>query len=70
MALTKSDIRVIYMATRLLETALPYPDEIEEILDICKAKLTSDEILELDEEVDEVFVSDGVKEFAARVLGK
>jgi len=70
MALTKSDIKVMYIAIRLLETSLPYPDEIEEILDTCKAKLTSDEILELDEEVDELIASDNLKEFAARVLGK
>lgn len=70
MALTKSDIKVIYLAIRLLETALPYPDEIEEILDTCKGKLSSDEILELDDEVDELTASEGMKEFASRILGK
>ncbi|MFA6448505.1 MAG: hypothetical protein WCX65_03470 [bacterium] len=70
MALTKSDIKVIYIAIRLLETALPYPDEVDETLDTCKAKLTSEEILELDEEIDELITSEGIKEFAARVLGK
>ena len=45
-------------------------DEIEEILDICKAKLTLDEILELDNEVDELAASEGIKEFASRILGK
>ena len=70
MALTKSDMKVIYLSSRLLETSLPYPDEIEEILDICKAKLTLDEILELDNEVDELAASEGIREFASRILGK
>ncbi len=70
MALTKSDIKVIYIAIRLFETTLPYSEEIEEILDTCKSKLTSDEILELDEEVDELAASDALREFAAHILGK
>jgi len=70
MALTKSDIKVIYIAIRLFETTLPYAEEIEEILDTCKSKLTSDEILELDEEVDELAASDALREFAAHILGK
>jgi len=72
MALNKADVRIIYISMRVLETALPYPDEIEEIIDKCKGILSSEEILELDDEYEEIITSksDGMKELAHKILGK
>jgi hypothetical protein len=71
MGLNKADIRIIYVAMRIIETGLPYPDEIEEIIDKCKGLLSSNEIMELDEEVDNLFFnSEELKSLAGRILGK
>ncbi|MEW6203052.1 MAG: hypothetical protein AB1546_13830 [bacterium] len=50
MKLTKSEIRVIYIALRILEQHLPYEEEIEEVFDKCRTLMSSDEILELEDE--------------------
>ena len=50
MKLTKSEIRVIYIAMRILEQQLPYEEEIEGIIDKCRTLMSSDEILELEDE--------------------
>ena len=61
MALNKADIRIIYICCRLLESALPYEDEIFEILEKCRKALGNDGIDTLDAEVRE-YLTDGTLE--------
>lgn len=49
MKIKKSEIKVIYIAVRVLEGVLPYEDEVEEILDLCRTLLEPDEVVELEE---------------------
>ena len=71
MAISKSDIRLIYLCLRVLNRALPYEEEMEELTDKCKDILTSEEILELDNEADELLSgSDDMKFFAERILNE
>jgi hypothetical protein len=69
MALTKSNIRVIYIAMRILENALPYQDDVEEVIDMCKGMFNSSEIMEMDDEIDEIIsTSEELKDLATRIL--
>jgi len=71
MGLTKADIKIIYIAMRILETGLPYADEIEDIIDKCKAMLSTKEIMALDEEIDDLLEnSEELKSLAGRIAGK
>ncbi|MEW5945688.1 MAG: hypothetical protein AB1742_05770 [bacterium] len=54
MKLTRSEIKVIYLALRLLEKVLPYEDDVEAILDKYRETLRSDEIKKLEDEVYEL----------------
>ena len=58
MPLNKADIRVIYICCKILETSVPYEDEIFEILGKCRTALSPDAINILDAEVRE-YLSDG-----------
>ncbi|HOC92839.1 MAG TPA: hypothetical protein PLK80_08235 [bacterium] len=69
MAISRADIRIIYLCFRILDSALPYEEEMEEIMDKCKEILTSDEILEIDEEADSLLSgSESLRALAEKIL--
>lgn len=69
MAISRADIRIIYLCFRILDGALPYEEEMEEIMDKCKEILTSDEILEIDEEADSLLSgSESLRALAEKIL--
>ena len=69
MGFTKDDLRVICIGMRILEDALPYDDEVDEIIDKCKSVFDLDELKEIDEEIDELKATQGMKDMARGILG-
>lgn len=71
MGFSKTDVRIAFIAVKLLENALPYPDEVDEFLDKCNGVFDVDELHEIETEVEELMTdSDELKEFARSVIGK
>ena len=65
MALTKYDVRIIYLALKVIEGGIPYPDEIEEILDNFRSMFDTEEMHDIDNEIDEIFASEEFKAYIA-----
>ncbi|MFH1539916.1 MAG: hypothetical protein ABIH66_13265 [bacterium] len=54
MKISKSELKVIYIAIRILEGVLPYEDEVDEIMDLCRTLLEPEEVMELDQKVHKI----------------
>jgi hypothetical protein len=67
MALSKADIRIIYIALKVLETALPYEDEVEEILEKCREALPPEMVDDLDAEVEDYFTDGTLESLRERI---
>lgn len=67
MALNKADIRVIYICCKILETSLPYEDEIFEIVEKCRSALGNDAIRSLDAEVREYLTDGSLKSLCSKI---
>lgn len=71
MGFSKTDIKIAFIAVKLLENVLPYPDEVEEFLDKCNSVFSIDELHEIDNKVEKLMTdSEDLKEFAKSVIGK
>ena len=71
MGFSKTDIRIAFLAVKLLENALPYPDEVEEFLDKCNSVFEINELHEIDNEVETMITeSEELKEFCRSIIGK
>lgn len=71
MGFSKTDIKIAFIAVKLLENALPYPDEVDEFLDKCNGVFDVEQLHEIETEVEEMMTeSEELKEFARSVIGK
>jgi len=69
MGFTKNDLKIVCISMRILEDALPWDDEVDEIIDKCKSVFDLDELKEIDEEIDSVKQTQEFKDFARNALG-